>query len=146
MAAGILASLGVLLVFGAAAFLLARITPQWQSSAIFWTRLVYLCPIAALYLSALWQYVDVCRRIGDNRSFCTENAQALAGMAKRLFLAAGLWLLYPLLLAVLGRSNRLILPSLLLFLGSLCMGMLALGLGRMLTRVVHLQEENDLTI
>lgn len=147
MAAGLLASVGVIFVFAVAApVLLAQMQPQWQTSPVFWIRLLYLCPIAALYLSALWQYMGVCQRIGDNRSFCAENARALDGMAKRLFLAAGLWLLYPVLQAVLGRLNRLIFPSLLLFLGSLAMGMLALGLGRLLTRVVRLQEENDLTI
>ncbi len=147
MAAGLLASVGVILVFAVAApVLLARMHPHWQSSILFWVRLLYLFPIAALYLSALWQYMGVCQRIGDNRSFCAENARALDGMAKRLFIAAGLWLLYPILQVALGRLGRPIFMVLLLFLGSLAMGMLALGLGRLLTRVVRLQEESDLTI
>lgn len=147
MAAGLLASVGVILVFTVAApVLLARMYPHWQSSPRFWVRLLYIFPIAALYLSALWQYMGVCQRIGNNRSFCAENARALNGMAKRLLIAAGLWLLYPILQVTLGRLGRPIFVVLLLFLGSLAMGMLALGLGRLLTRVVRLQEENDLTI
>lgn len=147
LSAGLLATLGVILVFIVAVpVLLAQMQPQWSSSPVFWGRLLYLCPITSLYLSALWQYMGVCRRIGNNRSFCAENARSLASMARLLFIAAGLWGLYPAMQAVLGRLTRLAFPALLLAMGSLAIGMLALALGRLLSRVVCLQEENDLTI
>ena len=89
--------------------------------------------------------MTICRRIGQGRSFCAENAAGLDRIGRLLLAAAGLWLLGEAGYAVadLGIAG-LYFP--LLALASAALGVLAWALGGLLRHAVRLQEENDLTV
>ena len=53
----------------------------------------YALGIGGLYFGALRLYMTICRRIGQGRSFCAENAAGLDRIGRLLLAAAGLWLL-----------------------------------------------------
>ena len=105
----------------------------------------YALGIGGLYFGALRLYMTICRRIGQGRSFCAENAAGLDRIGRLLLAAAGLWLLGEAGYAVadLGIAG-LYFP--LLALASAALGVLAWALGRLLRHAVRLQEENDWTV
>ena len=150
MGAGALATAAIALVF----FLFAPVTALSYRDAypalahLFWPGLAFVWCIGLLYGAAMIEYFRVCRRVGQDRSFCMENAVGLARIALLLAAAGGLWLA--------GMGLALLQPGihfapwclwlLLACAASLAMAVLAWGLGRLLRRAVEIKEDNDLTV
>ncbi|MBR0218883.1 MAG: DUF2975 domain-containing protein, partial [Clostridia bacterium] len=60
---------------------------------LFIPALVFLWVIGLIYLAAMADYFRVCRRIGQDRSFCPDNEKSLSRIARLLIGAAAIWLL-----------------------------------------------------
>lgn len=112
-----------------------------------WPLLAYIWVIALMYIHAVVCYMRISLRLGNNRSFCTENAQDLRRIALFLAIAAGLWIL---LIFLPGMAGVSVGPAFLLFLlagmASLAVAMVAYVLSLLVRRAAELQAENDLTI
>ena len=146
---------GVLAILGCAfVFLLALPLTAWgyyvfvpEVQVLFWPSLVWFLGVGALSFCALWQYMRICRRIGENKSFCRENAKGLKTIAHLLFGCAGMLMAYC-VVAVhpLVPFGPQLLGCVLAAMAYLAMGLLAWALHRLIRHAVMLQEENDLTI
>lgn len=149
MAAGGIAALGTGYAFLIAVPVGVRnaVAAHPELAVYYWPALIYIWIIGALCATALAEYFLICRRIGQNRSFCRENAAGLGRIARELLIAA------PLCLASCGAP---LLPGVemgawcafpvLAAMASGALGILAWALGKLLNRAVQLKEENDLTI
>lgn len=148
--AGGMAAAGVLIVFGVYVPVLANEMKQLypEYAPLYWPGLIGLWCVAALFLLGLWEYFRVCGRIGQERSFCAENARSLGRIALYMALDGALWLgavFAPGLVFHLDIGPVFIL-FLLCALASFALGILAWGLGRLVQKAAVLQEENDLTV
>ncbi len=149
MLAGVIAVLGGGYLFFVdapmAALRYRELMPEY--AYLFIPALVFLWVIGLIYLAAMADYFRVCRRIGQDRSFCPENDRSLSRIARLLIGAAAIWLLgIPLgLLLGLGIGVWMAVFALAAA-ASAAMGMLALGLSRLLKRATEMKEENDLTV
>lgn len=111
--------------------------------------LIYVLVIGLLYALAMGEYFRIVRRIGQDRSFCRENARDLSGIALFMLLAAGIWIVGMALLLLIWQAPvgpAGMLAVILAAAASAAMGVLAWGLGQLLARAVRLKEENDLTV
>ena len=113
---------------------------------LFIPALVFLWAIGLVYLAAMAEFFRVCRRIGQDRSFCPENAQSLSRIARFLIIAGAAWLAGIPGSLLMGATGGICVPFLLAAAASAAMGMLAGGLARLLRRAVEMKEENDLTV
>ena len=113
---------------------------------LFIPALVFLWAIGFVYLAAMAEFFRVCRRIGQDRSFCPENAQSLSRIARFLIIAGAAWLAGIPGSLLMGATGGICVPFLLAAAASAAMGMLAGGLARLLRRAVEMKEENDLTV
>ncbi len=119
--------------------------PEW--AYLFIPALAFLWLIGLIYSAAMGYYFRICLRIGQDRSFCPENALGLSRIAGLLIGAAALWLLGIPAGLLLGLGLRVWSAAFLLAgCASAAMGMLALGLARLLRRAAEMKEENDLTV
>ena len=149
MLAGVIAVLGGGYLFFVdapmAALRYRELMPEY--AYLFIPALVFLWVIGLIYLAAMADYFRVCRLIGQDRSFCPENDRSLSRIARLLIGAAAIWLLgIPLgLLLGLGIGVWTAVFALAAA-ASAAMGMLALGLSRLLKRATEMKEENDLTV
>jgi ABC-type phosphate transport system permease subunit len=149
MLAGVIAVLGGGYLFFVdapmAALRYRELMPEY--AYLFIPTLVFLWVIGLIYLAAMADYFRVCRRIGQDRSFCPENDRSLSRIARLLIGAAAIWLLgIPLgLLLGLGIGVWMAVFALAAA-ASAAMGMLARGLSRLLKRATEMKEENDLTV
>ena len=150
MAAGGMAGLGIIIVFGiflpVIAGELKAMYPEY--APLYWPGLIGLWCAAAFFLLGLWEYFRVCARIGREHSFCRDNARSLARIALYMTLDGVLFLgamFAPGLVFHLDIG-----PAWILFflcaLASFALGILAWGLGRMVQKAAAIQEENDLTV
>jgi len=109
--------------------------------------LLYVWVIALMYMIAVFFYMRISRRLGQNRSFCLENAIDLKRIALFLVIAAGLWFA---LIFLPGAAGVDIGPAFLLFLlacmATLAVAMVSYVLSLLIRRAAELQTENDLTI
>lgn len=114
---------------------------------LFWPGLCYVWAVGALLGCALWQYMKICIRIGQGRSFCRENGEGLDWISRFLFISAACCAAAPILLQIAaGQSGPVWIACLLFAMAGAAMGILARVMGKLLMRAVELQEENDLTI
>lgn len=149
LAAGAIAGVGAGLVF--LAYLLGMIgwacTSSQTDALIACLAIVGMCVLALFYGLALREYMCICRRIGQNRSFCPENARGLHHIFRYLLAAAATWLAGEGASMLPGMSGGPWSIGFLLFaMASAAMGILAYALGQLLRRATQLQEENELTI
>ncbi|MDO5327933.1 MAG: DUF2975 domain-containing protein [Clostridia bacterium] len=148
--AGMLATLGGAGLFLLYAPLVANEcrTMYPELAFLFWPGLIYLWIIAAFYCAAMAEYFRVCVRIGQDQSFCAQNALGLSRIALCMNIAGSLWVLLSFLPGLIW--GIAIGPVFLIFLlaaaASFALGILAWALGRLLSRAVKLKEENDLTV
>ena len=111
------------------------------------------------YLFALGHYFRICKNIGDDRSFCPENARRMDAIARLLFIASGLWAAGLVLIPLLGGGEAvsgyitqafgpiaLYVRMALALLATLAVGLVAKMMALLVGRASRLQEENDLTI
>ena len=142
--AGTLASLGLIFLFFVYAPLLAgECRSMYPDLAhLYWPGLIFLWVIALLYGAAMTEYFRISIRIGQNRSFCRENAKGLKRIALFMAIPGVLWPL-PSFVTDIGPAALLLLLA---AMASLALGMLAWALSKLLGRAVDMKEENDLTV
>lgn len=120
-----------------------------------WLRvpaLMWVWGIGVLCYLSLWRFWGVCVRIGEDRSFCPENAAAMKRIGKYLWSAAGMaaalaLLLYGLKLwagACLTRGNLWLLALLACFFAGVAL--LSQALSLLVSKAAALQQDQDLTI
>ncbi len=148
MLAGSIAVLGGVYLFFVTApregLLLRERFPEY--AYLFIPAMVFLWVIGLIYLAAMIDFFRVCRRIGQDRSFCRENAGSLSRIARLLLIAGVLWLTGIPGGMLLGVSGGVFIPLLLAAAASAAMGLLAGSLAKLLGRAVEMKEENDLTV
>ena len=104
------------------------------------------------YMIALWHYFRICGNIGNDRSFCVENAQRMNAIARLLFIASGMWaaaLIAVVLMnigMIAGYTALLLVEIILALMATVAVGLVAKMLALLVGRASRLQEENDLTI
>ena len=103
------------------------------------------------YMIAMWHYFRICKNIGDDRSFCPDNARRLDAIARLLFCASGMWIVA--LIVVLtsagtltGYALLILVETILALMATFAVGLVAKMLALLVGRASRLQEENDLTI
>lgn len=147
--AGAIAGMGGGLVFLYGVPMLAKNCRQAapELAFLYWPGLIFAWCLGLLYTLALVHYIRICHRIGQNHSFCPENARDLFRIAALFFGAA--------IISLLGIGAWLVpawqlgpgwLALLLVCMASAAVGVLAWALGKLLQRAAALQEENDLTV
>lgn len=112
---------------------------------LFWPALLYVWAIGGMYMAAMWQYMRISLRIGQDNSFCAENAQSLRVIGYLLLAGAGMWALL-MIAAVAVKAGPEALVLLLAAMASGALGVLAYAIGLLVQRAAQLQEENELTI
>lgn len=112
---------------------------------LYWSGLILFWVFGGLLLAALIQYWKICRNIGENRSFCPENAARMKTISVLLIAAAALCLVPTVLFLMYGVTAAWA-AFFILALACLAMGMLAYALHRLLKNAAALQAENDLTV
>ena len=148
--AGSLATLGGCFLFFVEGTVMAREYRDMypELAHLYWPGLIYIWVIGLVYCCAMAEYFLISARIGQDRSFCRENARDLKRIALLMILAGALWALAAVLPAWIEGIQ--LGPAFLLFLlaslASLALGLLAWGLSRLLRRAVEMKEENDLTV
>ena len=146
MLAGGIAALGLVFLFYIYAVYLLLFWKQRLPNAIGHMAL------GIPYMIAMWRYFRICKNIGDERSFCMENAQHLSAIARLLFLASGMWaaaliaVLVTNMGAIAGYAALLLVEIVLALMATVAVGLVAKMLALLVGRASHLQEENDLTI
>lgn len=103
------------------------------------------------YLLALRIYFAICTRIGENRSFCRENAVGMERIAELLGIAGIIWaaalILHLTGLAAPELEKKLMISmDILAMLASFAVSMVAKMMEHLLSRAAGLQEDSDLTI
>ena len=112
---------------------------------LFWPGLLLFWCIGGLLLAALIQYWKICKNIGENRSFCAENAARMKTISVLLFAAAALCAVPTVLFLIYGITA--VWAEFAVFgMACLAMGMLAYALHKLLKNAAALQAENDLTV
>lgn len=112
-----------------------------------WPGTIGMWVIALLCYIALWEFWRICTRIGNDNSFCMENARSMKHIGILAFLAVLLIIggeIYMLWIHCWGAAE-LIAVFFLLIVG--CgIGVVCLSLSRLIRNAAQLKEENDLTI
>ena len=146
MVAGVIAALGLIFLFYIYALYLLLFWRERVSSAL--AHMALGIP----YMIALWHYFRICKNIGDDRSFCVENAQRMNAIAGLLFLASGLWaaalavVVFGSIGAMAGYTVLVLVETVLALMASFAVGLVAKVMALLVRRASRLQEENDLTI
>ena len=149
-AAGAVAALGILLVFGVFVPVLAGEcrTMYPELAHLYWPGLIGMWLIGLTFLLALWEYFLVSIRIGRDQSFSVGNVISLRRIALYLAISGVLWLC-----AVIGPGlifhadiGPIWIYFFLFAMAGFALALLAWGLSMLLQRAVALQEENDLTV
>lgn len=148
-AAGCVAALGGAAVFFGYAPSVGREAKSMYPALawLFWPMLLYIWGIGGVYAAALAQYMCICGRIGQNRSFCAENAKGMRLIGTLLFVASGLWLALIIVSALMPQGFG---PAWLIFLlaamASFAVGVVARVMAYLVRRAAQLQEDSDLTV
>lgn len=112
-----------------------------------WLVPVAIGVIGLLCYLALWEFWRICTRIGNDNSFCRENARSMRNIAILAFLAAGLMLIAGITLVCFGLLIRLAAVKILFLIFVACgLSVLCLALARLVENAAELKEENELTI
>lgn len=118
-----------------------------QLQALYWLGLSGVWAASLVFLLALFEYFRVSVRIGKERSFCPENVKSLQHIAFFLAVDAVLWIIA---IFLPGMFSVPVGPVWLMFLlvsmAHAALALLALGLSKLLSRAVAIQQENDLTV
>lgn len=126
-------------------FNLSKLHPE---SAHYYPPLVVAIWLAALpCAAALLYFWRICRNIGRDRSFCTENVLALRNIS-RLAIADTVWCIaVTTVFALLNvfHFSFVIAGAFLVLVGAV-IALVAAALAHLTDKAAHLKEENDLTI
>ncbi len=150
IAGGVVAALGILLVFGVFVPLLAgecRVMYP-ELAQLYWPGLIGMWLIGAVFLLGLWEYFQVCVRIGKDQSFCLGNVTSLRRIALYMALSGVLWIgaAFGPEMVFHADIGPVWIYFFLFSMAGFALALLAFGLSMLLQRAVRLQEENDLTV
>ena len=112
-----------------------------------WPGMIGIWVIAVLCYAVLGNFWMICVRIGEDNSFCNENADCMKRMGLLSFVVAVLLTAAMIFLGCLGflGISYFIVYSLLMCV--VCgVGVLCLALAALIRRAAQMKEENDLTI
>lgn len=146
LAGGIALLGGCLMMFVYAPIRGSQLKQVYPGAAhLYWPGLILFWVFGGLLLAALIQYWKICENIGDDRSFCPENAARMKTISVLLLAAAALCAVPTVLFLMYGITAAW--AEFAVFgMASLAMGMLAYALHRLLKSAADLQAENDLTV
>ena len=103
--------------------------------------------IAILCYIALWNFWTICTRIGEDNSFCVENAVAMKRMAMMAFTIVGLVTAAMIFIAILGFLGM---AYFMVWFFVACVaagvGVVCYALSLLIRKAAEIKEENDLTI
>lgn len=103
--------------------------------------------IAALCYIALWNFWGICTRIGEDNSFCEENAKAMKNMAIMGFLMTGLILAAMIFIGILGFLGiSYFMIGFFVACITTGVGVVCYALSLLIRKAAEIKEENDLTI
>ena len=128
--------------------LLDRLIPEDTCAAMLWLPLVGFCWLTAVpCFACLFQFWGICTRIGQDRSFCSENAAALKRISQFLFADCVCYLILGAGMAVLGviTPGRALLLVTILLVG-VTLTVLSAALSHLILKAAQLQSDADLTI
>lgn len=103
--------------------------------------------LALLVFLALWEFWHVCRRIGENNSFCRSNARSFRRISRYALTAAGLLLALLVVMMKTGYCNGAwFIVLTLVICVPLGIFVLAFCLSHLISNAAELKEQTDLTI
>jgi len=118
-----------------------------EAAYLKWPGLVGIWLIAILCYAVLVNFWMICVRIGEDNSFCNENANGMKRMGLLSFAVA---VLLTAAMVFLGCSGFLGIAYFVVYFLLMCVvcgvGVLCLALSALIRRAAQLKEENDLTI
>jgi len=118
-----------------------------QLQALYWLGLIGVWTASLIFLLALYEYFRVSLRIGKEQSFCQENVKSLQHIAFFLAVDAVLWIIAIFLPGIFAVPvGPVWIMFLMISMAHAALGLLALGLSKLLSRAVAIQQENDLTV
>lgn len=142
------AAAGILAIVFLIPSLLDVLLPSDSCASILWLPLVGFVWLTALpCFACLWQFWGICTRIGQDRSFCAENAAALKRISQLLLFDCVLYCIAALGAAMLGLltfSRALFLVTILLV--GFTLTVLSAALSHLILKAAALQQDADLTI
>lgn len=118
-----------------------------EAAYLKWPGMIGIWVIAVLCYAVLGNFWMICVRIGEDNSFCNENADCMKRMGLLSFVVAVLLTAAMIFLGCLGflGISYFIVYSLLMCV--VCgVGVLCLALAALIRRAAQMKEENDLTI
>ena len=118
-----------------------------EAAYLKWPGLTGVWVIAVLCYVVLGNFRRICVRIGEDNSFCNENADCMKRMGMLSFVVAGLLTGAMVFLGCLGFLGIAYFIVYSLLMCVVCgVGVLCLALAALIRRAAQLKEENDLTI
>ena len=118
-----------------------------EAACLKWPGLMGICIIAVLCYLVLGNFWMICVRIGEDNSFCNENADCMKRMGLLSFTIGVLLTAAMVFLGCLGFLGIAFFIVYFLLMCIVCgVGVLCLALSALIRRAAQLKEENDLTI
>jgi len=118
-----------------------------EAAYLKWPGIVGIWVVAILCYIVLGNFWMICVRIGEDNSFCNENAVCMKRMGILLFTVAALLTGAMVFLGCLGFLGIAYFIVYFLLMCVVCgVGVLCLALSALIRRAAQLKEENDLTI
>ena len=118
-----------------------------QFEHLFWPSLIYSWGIACICFACLVIFYGICDRIGKDRSFCPENANAMFSISKLALVSAILSLIGLVILTVSNCMSAGFLIGFLLFVFiCIAVSVAAAALSHLIRKAAELQSANDLTV
>ena len=118
-----------------------------EAAGLRWPGTIGVWVIALLCYLALWEFWNICTRIGNDNSFCMENARSMKHIGLLAFLAALLMFGAGIFLACINclGAAELLVEFFLIFVA--CgIGVVCAALSRLIRNAAEIKAENDLTI
>lgn len=145
IATGIIGALGFFVVLPVYARIISRRIPEFEPAALPW--LIFFWIMAVPCYLALYQFWCICREIGQDNSFCTENVRALHRIALWALVDCGICLAGNVIFSLVGFSTAFVflLFLLIVFIGAV-IAVMCEALARLVDNASRMKAENDLTI
>jgi len=145
IATGIIGALGFLVILPVYSQVLSRRVPEFAPAQLPW--LLFFWVMAVPCYLALHQFWCICRRIGEDNSFCSQNVRSLHLIALYALIDCALCFIGNIVFSVLGYSvpGVFVLFLLIVFIG-LVIAVMCEALARLVDNASRMKAENDLTI
>ena len=118
-----------------------------EAAYLKWPGLIGVWVIALMCYAVLGNFWMICSRIGEDNSFCNENADCMKRMSMISFVVAALLTVAAVFLGVCGFLG---IAYFIVYFFVTCVavgvGVVCLALSALIRRAAQLKEENDLTI